>query len=67
MLQRINRGLIGQAVRRAAPARVSDLASQLEDLRVHVLECERWARFDDLLDLATRAVPAAPKRGLAGS
>lgn len=31
-----------------------DLGSQLEDLRIHVLRCERWAQFDDRLDLALR-------------
>jgi hypothetical protein len=31
---------------------VTDLGSQLEDLMTHVLRCERWARFDDRLDLA---------------
>ena len=29
-----------------------DLGSQLEDLVMHVLRCERWARLDDRLDLA---------------
>jgi len=32
----------------------SDLGSQLEDLRIHVLRCERWAQLDDRLDLALR-------------
>jgi len=32
----------------------SDLPTQLEDLMVHVLKCERWARFDDRLNLAMR-------------
>lgn len=32
----------------------AEIGSQLEDLRVHVLRCERWARFDDRLDLAVR-------------
>lgn len=36
------------------PAPGPDLGSQLEDLRVHVLQCERWAQFDDRLDLALR-------------
>ena len=31
---------------------LSDLGSQLEDLVTHVMRCERWARFDDRLDLA---------------
>jgi len=31
---------------------VSDLGSQLEDLFTHVMRCERWAQFDDRLDLA---------------
>ena len=29
-----------------------DLGSQLEDLFTQVMRCERWARFDDRLDLA---------------
>ena len=32
--------------------RRAELASQLEDLVLHVMNCERWARFDDRLDLA---------------
>jgi hypothetical protein len=36
----------------AAGPVVSDLGSQLEDLFTHVMRCERWARFDDRLDLA---------------
>jgi len=31
---------------------VSDPGSQLEDMFTHVMRCERWARFDDRLDLA---------------
>jgi len=31
---------------------VSDLGSQLEDLFTQVMRCERWAQFDDRLDLA---------------
>jgi hypothetical protein len=30
----------------------SDIGSQLEDLVTHVMRCERWARFEDRLDLA---------------
>ncbi len=33
-------------------AQISDLGSQLEDLLMHVVRCEKWARFDDRLDLA---------------
>ena len=28
------------------------LGSQLEDLLIHVLKCENWARLDDRIDLA---------------
>ncbi len=31
-----------------------DLHSQLEDLLSHVRRCEKWARFDDRLDLIGR-------------
>jgi hypothetical protein len=31
-----------------------DLHSQLEDLLSHVRRCEKWARFDDRLDLLGR-------------
>jgi hypothetical protein len=31
-----------------------DLHSQLEDLLSHVRRCEKWARFDDRLDLLSR-------------
>jgi hypothetical protein len=62
MWHRMNRRLLDRAIPRAIPRRVSDLASQLEDLRVFVLDCERWARFDDRLDLAMRCMPAKPKR-----
>ena len=43
---------IDRTISRSAPNQ--DLGSQLEDLRVHVLRCEQWARFDDRLDLALR-------------
>jgi hypothetical protein len=39
-----------------------DLGSQLEDLRTHVLRCERWARFDDRLDLALVVEAMKPAR-----
>ena len=39
---------------------VSDLGSQLEDLVIHVMLCERWARFDDRLDLAFAVERARP-------
>jgi hypothetical protein len=32
----------------------ADLHSQLEDLLSHVRRCEKWARFDDRLDLLSR-------------
>jgi len=35
-----------------AGLKVTDLGTQLEDLLTHVMRCERWARFDDRLDLA---------------
>jgi hypothetical protein len=38
---------------------LSDLGSQLEDLVTHVMKCERWARFDDRLDLAYAVQQAA--------
>jgi hypothetical protein len=31
-----------------------DLQSQLEELLSHVRRCEKWARFDDRLDLLGR-------------
>jgi hypothetical protein len=45
-----------------AGAEPDDLGSQLEDLRTHVLRCERWARFDDRLDLALVVEAARPAR-----
>jgi hypothetical protein len=42
----------------------SDLGSQLEDLITQVMQCERWARFEDRLDLAVaveRSRPARPR------
>lgn len=48
-------------------AALADLGSQLEDLITHVMDCERWARFDDRLDLAfavERLRPSPrPRRG----
>jgi hypothetical protein len=44
---------------------IADLGSQLEDLVCHVLRCERWARFDDRVDLALaieRFRPQGPPR-----
>ena len=32
----------------------TDLQTQLEDLLSHVRRCEKWARFDDRLDLLGR-------------
>jgi hypothetical protein len=32
----------------------TDLHSQLEELLSHVRRCEKWARFDDRLDLISR-------------
>lgn len=40
----------------------SDLGSQLEDLFTHVMRCERWARFDDRLDLAFAVERLRPRR-----
>jgi hypothetical protein len=34
-----------------------DLQSQLESLLSHVRRCEKWARFDDRLDLLGRIEP----------
>lgn len=48
------RGQIGQTIGPGRPVPDPDLGSQLEDLRIHVLRCERWAQFDDRLDLALR-------------
>jgi hypothetical protein len=42
----------GWRAKLAQAPQVADLGSQLEDLMTHVLRCERWARFDDRLDLA---------------
>jgi hypothetical protein len=39
-----------------------DLGSQLEDLWTHVMRCERWARFDDRLDLALKVVRTPGRR-----
>ena len=50
MSARLPRGQIRQTI---GPV-PSDLGSQLEDLRIHVLRCERWAQLDDRLDLALR-------------
>ena len=41
---------------------LSDLGSQLEDLFTHVMRCERWARFDDRLDLAFTVDRLRPDR-----
>ena len=32
----------------------TDLHSQLEEILGHVRRCEKWARFDDRLDLISR-------------
>jgi hypothetical protein len=44
--------------RREKPGRRQETAAQLgvqlEDLFVHVLRCEHWARIDDRIDLAER-------------
>ena len=45
---------------RLGAAHVSDLGSQLEDLVIHVMRCERWACFDDRLDLANAVELARP-------
>jgi hypothetical protein len=45
---------------------LADLGSQFEDLLLHVLRCERWARFDDRLELAMLLERAAPRRRLPG-
>jgi hypothetical protein len=52
---------------RVRAARISDLGSQLEDLITHVMCCERWARFDDRLDLAVAVERARPRRRVRGS
>jgi hypothetical protein len=36
---------------------LSDLQSQLEELRVHVWDCEADWRLDDRIELAVRAAP----------
>jgi hypothetical protein len=46
----------------SGPAHVSDLGSQLEDLIIQVLRCERWARFDDRIDLALAVDRVRPQR-----
>ncbi|HSR25788.1 MAG TPA: hypothetical protein VLW53_19705 [Candidatus Eisenbacteria bacterium] len=43
-------------------SQLSDLGSQLEDLFTHVMRCERWARFDDRLDLAFAVERSRPTR-----
>ena len=51
------RSLRGRIEQRIGPVRKApnpELGSQLEDLRIHVLRCERWAQLDDRLDLAVR-------------
>ncbi len=45
---------------RLGATHVSDLGSQLEDLVIHVMRCERWARFDDRLELAHAVELARP-------
>ena len=51
---RLPRGQIRQTIGPVPSAPIPDLGSQLEDLRIHVLRCERWAQLDDRLDLALR-------------
>ena len=46
----------------AGVSQLSDLGSQLEDLFTHVMRCERWARFDDRLDLAFAVERSRPTR-----
>jgi hypothetical protein len=48
---------------------LSDIGSQLEDLAAQVMRCERWARFDDRLDLGVaveESGPANPRARRAG-
>jgi hypothetical protein len=47
---------------RLRAAQVADLGSQLEDLFTHVMRCERWACFEDRLDLAVAVEHATPRR-----
>jgi hypothetical protein len=49
---RLPRGQIEETIEPVRRDQKPDLGSQLEDLRIHVLGCERWAQFDDRLDLA---------------
>jgi hypothetical protein len=51
---RSRRGRIEQTIGPVRKGPNPDLGSQLEDLRIHVLRCERWAQLDDRLDLALR-------------
>ncbi len=53
-----------QAPNRRPPsslAQISDLGSQLEDLIVQVLQCERWARFDDRIELSLAVERVKPQ------
>ena len=47
-------------------AQLAELGSQLEDLLMHVLRCEKWARFEDRLDLALAVQRATPRRRAPG-
>jgi hypothetical protein len=47
-------------------AELADLGSQFEDVLLHVLRCEKWARFDDRLELAMALERVAPRRPLPG-
>jgi hypothetical protein len=50
----------------AGVSQLSDLGSQLEDLFTCVMRCERWARFDDRLDLAFAVERSQPSRRMRG-
>jgi hypothetical protein len=44
------------------PEDADDLGSQLEELLVHVLRCERWARIDDRIALSLAVEQATRRR-----
>lgn len=56
----------GCAARRSRPE-LHDLGSQLEDLVTHALRCEKWARFDDRLDLVSLEQDTSVRRRAAAT
>lgn len=46
----------------STPTLNPSLGSQLEDLFVHVMKCENWARLDDRIDLSLAGIKRAQER-----